>query len=76
MSRPISTFLDEIIQFLEEEILPDAYTEKHYFDNCETRVEFEEERVKIRFLSYLQTREPESRGKSIHAGRSRDQTGS
>jgi hypothetical protein len=52
MSRPISAFLDEVVQFLEEEILPDACTEKRYFDKCETRVAFEAERVKIRFLSH------------------------
>lgn len=52
MSRPISAFLDEVVQFLEEEVLPDAYTERRYFDKCEARVEIEEERVKIRFLSH------------------------
>lgn len=52
MSRPISAFLDEVVQFLEEEILPDAYTETRYFEKCETRVEIEEELVKIRFLSH------------------------
>lgn len=52
MSRPVSTFLNDVVQFLEEEILPDAHTDARYFDNCVTRVDIDNERVSIRDLSY------------------------
>ncbi|WP_276256471.1 hypothetical protein [Halomontanus rarus] len=54
MSRPIIVFLDEVDEFFNNEVLPDAYTETGYFDNCETRVELDTECVKIRFLSYCE----------------------
>lgn len=52
MSRPVSAFLNEVVQFLEEEVLPDAYTETRYFDNCVTRVNLDDERVSIQDLSH------------------------
>jgi len=60
MSRPIAAFLDEVVHFLEDEFLPEAYTRTRYFDNCEVRVDLDAELVKIRSLSYC-SRDSENR---------------
>lgn len=60
MSRPIEAFLDEVVQFLQDEILPETYTETRYFDSCKVRVDQAAEQVKIRHLSYC-CRDPEDR---------------
>jgi len=52
MSRPISAFLNEVVQYLEEELLPDAFTETRYFDNCVTRVNLDDRRVSIQNITH------------------------
>lgn len=60
MSRPIEAFLDEVVQFLQDEILPEAYTQTRYFDSCKVRVDQAAEQVKVCQLSYCY-RDPEDR---------------
>lgn len=52
MGDLVAAFLNEVVQFLEDEILLDAYTNTRYFDKCEIRVDLDAEYVKIRFLSH------------------------
>ncbi|MHC3437901.1 hypothetical protein ACYJ1Y_07275 [Natrialbaceae archaeon A-gly3] len=52
MTRPAVSLLDDIETYLNDECLPDAYDRARYFDRCETRVDIDDERLSIRFLSY------------------------
>jgi hypothetical protein len=52
MSRPVSAFLEDVVLFLEDDVLPEAHTAERYFDRCEPRVNLDAERVTIRYLSH------------------------
>ena len=54
MGRPVAAFLDEVDDFLNREYLPEAYTDVSYFDQAEIRVNYDEERLKIRGLSFCE----------------------
>jgi len=52
MCRPVVAFLDDVTEYLDDEVLPDAITETRYFDRCEVRVDVDDERVRVTDLSY------------------------
>lgn len=52
MGRPIASFLDEVADFLDEELLPELYNRSYYYDNCVLRTNYDEQRLKLRDISF------------------------
>ena len=52
MPRPIRAFLDEVVEFLNDDILDQTYNEERYFDDCVVRVDYDREVVKVARLCF------------------------
>lgn len=52
MRRPVEAFLDEVIEYLNTEVVPELYSERYYFDECEVRPRYNEESIVLRNLSF------------------------
>lgn len=52
MSKPTAAFLSDVVDFLEETVLPEPYDERRYFDNCVARADDRSETVKVKRLSF------------------------
>jgi len=50
--RPIRAFLDEVVEFLNDEVLEETYNEERYFDECVVRVDYDREVVKVTRLCF------------------------
>jgi len=54
MGRPIPSFLGEVADFLDEELLPELYNDSYYYDRCVLRTNYDEQRLKLRKLSFCE----------------------
>lgn len=54
MGRPIPSFLDEVADFLDEELLPELYNDSYYYDRCVLRTNYDEQRLKLREISFCE----------------------